>query len=81
MKVGPTGLYVLASDNEGGAYQGVHADEWVLIVGKGTKYERLFRKTGGIMDAGAYARECRRGLVSVKARDLPSEAMVKLFGE
>ncbi len=81
MRVGPTGLYVLASDNEGGAYQGLHPDEWVLIVGKGTKDERLFLKKGQITEAGAYARDCRRGLVSIKARDLPAEAMLKLFGE
>lgn len=79
MVVGPTGLYDLYRDNEGGRYEGVHEDERVLIVAKGMEEERLFTKAQ-IADAARYVRETKRALVTVRAKDLPRAAVERLFG-
>lgn len=78
MAVGPTGLYDLYQDNEGGRYEGPHADAKVLIVAKGSPDERLFRYDQ-MSQAAIYVRTCKRALVSVRAKDLPTAAVEKLF--
>ena len=78
MVVGPTGLYDLYRDNEGGRYEGPHAEEKVLIVARGTEQERLFTKAQ-MAEAARYVRETRRALVSVRAKDIPAAAVERLF--